>query len=187
MDIRLVADALRDKFTNTDRPILIGIEGFGGSGKTTISRQLAEALGDTHVIHIDDFIVKEKLLEKAWDTGVFDHARLEHQVLKPVTLGQTVRYQKLLYDTNKLSEYTTIESAKYIIVEGIACYITSLRHYYDFKIWVNTSIDLAMARGIARDGTHGNADDWQDWAQIDLLYVNKYTPDLVADFIITNQ
>jgi hypothetical protein len=72
------------------KPILIAIEGFGGSGKTTFANQLKEALGSTYVVNIDDFIVKEKITEPSWDKGGFDRKRLEEQVLLPASKGQPI-------------------------------------------------------------------------------------------------
>ncbi len=186
MDIKAIAEAIKKDSAHNVPVILIGIEGFGGSGKTTLSKLLLQFLGDAYLIHIDDFIVKEKLLEPAWDTGVFNHARLEKQVLRPAKSGKPIIYQKLIYHENRLGQPITLPPVRYVIVEGISCYIASLRHYYDYKIWVGTPVELAMARGIARDGTHGSADDWKNWGQIDVLYSQKYQPALVADFIATN-
>ena len=167
-------------------PVLIGIEGFGGSGKTTLSKQLGEALGKAYIIHMDDFIVKAKLAEPSWDSGVYDHARLEEQVLRPATNGATIVYQKLLYDADSLSEPIEVPPVDYVIIEGLTCYIPRLAGYYDFKIWIDTPIQVARARGQARSGTHGSADDWAAWAKIDLAYQQKYHSELVADYIVTN-
>ena len=186
MNVKAIAEAIKRDSAHNVPVILIGIEGFGGSGKTTLSKQLLQFLGDAYLIHIDDFIVKEKLLELAWDTGVFDHDRLEKQVLRPAKSGNPIIYQKLAYDENHLGQAITLPSVRYVLVEGISCYIHSLRHYYDFKIWVDTPAELAMARGIVRDGTHDSADDWNKWAQIDILFSQKYQPALVADFIVTS-
>lgn len=186
MDIVSVAETIKVLSAQYAHTILIGIEGFGGSGKTTISKHLSQSLGDAHVIHIDDFIVKEKLLEPAWDTGVFDHGRLEKQVLQPAKSGKPIIYQPLIYDENRLGQPTALPPVQFVIVEGISCYITFLRPYYDIKIWVDTSIEIAMSRGIARDGTHGNSKDWKRWAKIDVSYLQKYQPNLVADYIVTN-
>lgn len=71
------------KIKKTPKSIVIGIEGFGGSGKSTVAAKLAELLGSAYVIGIDDFIVKEKVNEPSWDKGAFDRDRLEKQVLIP--------------------------------------------------------------------------------------------------------
>ncbi len=42
------------------KPILIGIEGFGGSGKTTLSEKLKYELRSAYTVNIDDFIVKRE-------------------------------------------------------------------------------------------------------------------------------
>ncbi len=186
MNVNTVSRRIRDLSTQNGKHILIGIEGFGGSGKTTISQQLADKLGASYIIHIDDFIVKEKLDEPDWDTGVFDHARLEKQVLIPASSGRQITYQKLLYEPNRLGEPITVPPVQYIIIEGISCYVPSIRQYYDFTIWVDTPIRIAKSRGIARDGTHGSAADWEAWAQIDIKYQKKYHPELAADATISN-
>lgn len=186
MDIAAVTNSIKSMSFKRMRPIVIGIEGFGGSGKTTVSKQLAQDLGKSYVIHIDDFIVKEMLSEPAWDTGVFDHRRLEKQVLVAAASGKEIIYQKLLYDSNCLGDFVKVPPVNYLIIEGISCYIPSLRQYYDIKIWVDTPIRAAKERGIAREGTHGSAADWESWATIDVLYQKKYHPEIMADFSITN-
>lgn len=186
MQIKDIANTIKRIEPRHAPPVLIGIEGFGGSGKTTLSTQLGNALGNAYIIRIDDFLVKSKLRESAWDTGVFDHARLEKQVLKPATQGKAIIYKKLLYATNRLSDPIQVPKVDYVIIEGISCYIPTLRDYYDFKVWVDTPIQVAKKRGQARDGTHGSAEDWDAWAKIDLAYQQKYHPELLADFIVSN-
>lgn len=186
MQIQAVANKIKNSSRARAYPKVIGIEGFGGSGKTTLSKQLMDSLDNAYVIHLDDFIVKSKLHEPAWDTGVFDHARLEEQVLKPAVNSSPIVYQKLLYDEDSLSDFIDVPEVEYIIIEGISCYAPKLLKYYDFKIWVDTPIHIAQQRGQDRDGTHGSAEDWAAWSIIDILYQQKYHPELVADFTVTN-
>lgn len=167
-------------------PILIAVEGFGGAGKTTFAQKLAKELGDVRIVQLDDFIVKDKLLEPSWDKGGFDRARLEEQVLKPIQGGSTVQYQKLIWQKNKLSDFVPVHSAQYLIVEGISSYHPDIAHYYNFKIWIETPVALAKERGHARDGSSENAAHWDLWAENDLRYKKKYHPELSADFIFEN-
>lgn len=154
---------------STHHPVLIAIEGFGGAGKSTIASQLAKLLGNTYVIEIDDFIVKEKLMEPSWDKGSFDRARLEQQVLIPITNDRPASYQKLIWSTNELSEPVTIPATDYLIIEGISSYHP----------------DIATERGRTRDGSNEDA-HWELWSQNDLRYQQRYHPEIVADFIINN-
>ncbi|HEX7368067.1 MAG TPA: hypothetical protein VF261_00215, partial [Candidatus Saccharimonadales bacterium] len=68
-------------------------------------------------------------------------------------------------------------------VEGISCYHPDIARYYDYKIWVDTSIETAKERGRARDGNNENAQYWDLWAENDLRYQQKYHPEQVADFV----
>ena len=183
MDIEGIASRIRK---SEAKPVLIAIEGFGGSGKSTIAEKLKEALKNTYVINIDDFIVKEKILEQSWDKGGFDRSRLEQQVLIPVTTGQDATYQKLMWETNTLSDPIAVPKTDYLIIEGISSYHPDIAKYYDFKIWVDTPVEIAKERGRARDGDNENAQHWDLWAENDLGYQQKYHPEELADFVIAN-
>ena len=168
------------------KPFLIGIEGYGGSGKTTLAQELSTALGDAYVISIDDFIVKEKLAEPSWDGGAFDRDRLERQVLRPARHGEPVAYQRLDWETNTLSALVFVPAVSYLIIEGISAYHPSIEGYYDVKIWVETPAAIAQARGHARDGGSENAAFWELWAQNDIAYQQRYHPEAQADFVYVN-
>jgi uridine kinase len=168
------------------RLALIAIEGYGGSGKTTFANQFRNALGSAFVVNIDDFIVKDRITKPSWDKGGFDRKRLEQQVLIPATTGQRVSYQALIWETNTLSEPKVVPSVDYLIVEGISSYHPDIALYYDYKIWVDTPIDVAKARGKARDAGNENADKWDMWAENDLMYQHQYHPEQNADFVVTN-
>lgn len=171
---------------HASKPVLVAIEGFGGSGKTTFANKLSSSLGNAYVVNIDDFIVKDKLAEPSWDMGAFDLERLERQVLIPATTQQPISYQELLWETNSLSEPKHVPEVDYLIVEGITSYHPSIAAYYDYKIWVDTPIDIAKARGRARDAGNENEEEWDMWAEMDLTYQQKYHPESLADFTVEN-
>jgi uridine kinase len=180
----MTIDQIANRITQDKRqPILIAIEGFGGSGKTTFAKKLASVLGDAYVINIDDFIVKEKLTKHSWDKGAFDRARLEDEVLAPLTTGRPASFRKLIWATNELSEPIAVPDTKYLIIEGISSYHPNIARYYTYKIWIDTPIEVAKERGRARDGSNENAAHWDLWAANDVAYQDRYHPEKQADFV----
>ena len=47
-------------------------------------------------------------------------------------------------------------------------------------------MEVAKARGRARDGNNENAANWDLWAENDLAYQAKYHPEQQADYIVEN-
>lgn len=164
---------------------LIAIEGFGGSGKSTFAVSLKEGLGSAFVVNIDDFIVKERITDPSWDKGAFDRRRLEKQVLIPASGNQPVSYQRMIWETNLLSEPIIVPKVDFLIVEGISSYHPDIAHHYGFKIWIDTPIEVARDRGRARDGDNENAQHWDLWAASDLAYQEHFHSELVADLVVS--
>jgi uridine kinase len=185
MNLETIANSIKSN-RQPDQSIIIGIEGFGGSGKSTIANNLANLLGNSSVVSIDDFIIKQNIIENDWDKQVFDRARLEKEVLIPARAGKDITYRRFVWDSNTLSDPINLPKTDYLIVEGISCYHPSIVDYYDYKIWVNTPIEIAKLRGQKRDAGTENEKHWDLWAQNDLAYQQKYHPDLVADFTVSN-
>jgi uridine kinase len=184
MDINGITSEIEK--AKSDKPILIAIEGFGGSGKSTLAEKLKNGLPNSEVIKIDSFIIKENAQNaQPWEE-VFDKKRLEEQVLKPASQDLPVTYQKFDWVNNRLGADVMLSHFKYLIVDGITSYIPELEHYYNFKIWVNTPIDIAKSRGKNQDADNENAGLWDKWAKCDLVYQEKYHPEKRADFVIDN-
>ncbi len=169
------------------KPVLIGIDGFGGSGKTTIANKLCVMLWSAYVVNIDDFIIKEKINESSWDKGGFDRERLARQVLIPASKSLPVSYEKLLWESNILSEPIHIPVSDYLIVEGISSCHPEIAGYYDYRVWVDTPIEIAKSRGKARDVGNENENKWDVWAENDLKYQDYHHPEQHATFIIQNK
>lgn len=168
------------------KPLLIAIDGFGGSGKSTIAIQLQELLGSAYVIGMDSFIIKEKLDDMSADKTAFDRQRLIQEVLLPARNDKEIIYRHLEWDTNTLSHHIAVPNIKYLIVEGISATHPDIADYFDYKIWVDVPIEIAKKRGKLRDSGNENRDKWDLWAHNDIAYKEKYHPDLNADSIISN-
>jgi myo-inositol catabolism protein IolC len=63
--------------------------------------------------------------------------------------------------------------------------------YFDYKVWIGCPIEIATARGKARDRLSGSDEAhiarWDtEWVPKDLKYFNLIHPDKLADFIYIN-
>lgn len=167
-------------------PVLIAVEGFGGSGKSTFAANLKTVLGDAFVISIDCFYLKDKISDATKSN--FDRARLERQVLMPLKNGSPAAYRRLDWDTNRLSEPIKVPEVRYVIIEGVSSTDPDIASYYDFKIWIETPMNVAKARGSLRDRDLGADHDnlWDQWTSTYLEYKNLQHPEKRADFIYDN-
>src|SRR3989344_4105754 len=142
MTIEEVIDYIKNGVTK-QKPVFIAVEGFGGSGRSTLAEKLKHLLPNAEVIKIDSFILKEPAQNaEPWEQ-VFDRKRLEQQVLKPASSGKTISYQRLDWAKDALGPSITLPKTEYLIIDGISSSHPDIEHYYSFKIWVNTPIDTA--------------------------------------------
>ena len=164
-------------------PFVVSIEGFGGSGKSTVATHLAAHVTDSAVVPMDDFIVKEHILDPRNEKH-YDLARVEREVLIPFTQGLPFNYRRLDWDTNALVPIDGMVDSTLVILEGICSYHPKLDSYVDVRVWVNTPLDIATARGRARDAGNENEKHWDVWRAADLAYLTEFEPDKRADITI---
>lgn len=145
------------------RPVVIGVTGGSGSGKTTVSRDIVERLQGESVVMIPQDAYYKDQSEKAMADRVktnydhpdaFDHELLIQQV-KQLLAGQTI--EQPIYDYSqhtRASNTVTIEPADVIILEGVLLFVDSaVRDLLDIKIFVDTDDDLRFIRRLQRDIT----------------------------------
>lgn len=145
--------------TASHRPLFVGIAGGSGSGKTTISSALLEAVPGVALVQHDAYYRDRRDLEFAERSGLnYDHPdSLETDLLirHLDLLAQGVAIERPVYDFSihlRSPEVEVVEPAEAVLVEGILVLADkALRDRLDLKIYVDTDPDLRLARRLERD------------------------------------
>ncbi len=144
-----------------NRPVIIGIAGGSGSGKTTIALAVVEAVGSEQVVLIQHDAYYRDLAHLDFDERVktnFDHPdSLETELLvehlRELRAGRAV--DRPVYDFAnhvRTAETVHVHPEPVIIVEGILVLVEpALRDMMDLRIYVDTDGDLRMLRRLQRD------------------------------------
>jgi len=141
-------------------PVIIGIAGGTGSGKSTIADAIQREIKDNITIITQDSYYKsfQNLAKCEREKLNFDHPETfdnELMISHLKALKQRVPVEMPIYDfASHLRTKKTIQlkPAKIIIVEGILIFENkNLRNLMDIKIFVDTDSDIRILRRIERD------------------------------------
>lgn len=143
------------------RPLIIGICGGTGSGKTTITRRIIDALAAESVTILQQDNYYKDYPQLSYEERVrvnFDHPDsmdtpllIEH--VRRLREGEAI--ESPTYDFANFQRHTQtvrIDPRAAIIIEGILIFENrALRNLMDIKIFVDTDADLRFIRRLLRD------------------------------------
>lgn len=143
------------------KPVIIGIAGGTGSGKSTITKELIKLIDekDVTIIEQDSYYKDQSNLpfEERVKTNydhpfAFDNELLVSQ-LKDLIAGKAI--EKPVYDFsihNRTEETKRVKPKDVIILEGILILAEKeIRDLLDIKVFVDTDADVRIIRRILRD------------------------------------
>lgn len=143
------------------KPLIIGIAGGAGSGKSTISEKLKSVNGENKVQ-----IIEQNSFIKDFSSMNFDERQklnLEHpdsydfdllvRVLNDLALGNDVSIPSFDFvSLERIDNFQNISPKDIIIVEGsLILYEKKLRDLFDIKVFIETDSDIRLIRRIIRD------------------------------------
>jgi len=143
------------------KPLIIGIAGGTGSGKSTVARRVGEALRGASVIALDmdayyrnlAHLTLEQRRHVNWDhPDAFDvDLLLEHLQ----ALAERRAIEKPVYDyvSHLRAAHTVrVEPADVVVIDGILLFVDPrVRALCDVKVFVDTDADIRLVRRIRRD------------------------------------
>ncbi|MDX8410557.1 MAG: uridine kinase, partial [Mariprofundaceae bacterium] len=144
-----------------DSPLIVGIAGASGSGKTRVARMLLELLGDEQVllIHHDDYYHDRSSLPLEQRHAInFDHPDaldtellIEH--LHELGQGREVMMPEYDFEHHvRKGEGKRQGPKEIIIVEGILTFVDeAMRQLFDIRVFVEADDDICFIRRARRD------------------------------------
>lgn len=153
-----------------NRPWMVAIDGRSGSGKSTLANLLHQVVPNSAVVHTDDV---------AWHHSFFDWDELMIAgILKPLHAGNAVCYQPPGWRTKGRPGSIELEAGlDLVIVEGVGASRVELMPWIDRAVWVQSDLDEAERRGIARDGADEAARNfWREWMTQEIVFLEQQRP-----------
>lgn len=161
-----VAQNIAMQAFDAERPLVVGVNGVDGSGKTMLSAELhrqLEAQGlPVAIVHIDDFTPPHSRRTASNDpierycNNTFDIDTLRKAVLAPLAarqLGSISLKHESPHDPSQVVEhgYSFTGSPSVVIVEGVFVFRPELADYFDAKIFVDIPLSEMRERAIEHD------------------------------------
>lgn len=143
------------------KPIIIGITGGTGSGKSTVTKEIFNAFGGEKIAMIEQdayykdqshLSMEERVLTNYDHPTAFDNKLLASH-LRALINGESI--EKPQYDFtlhNRTEKTVRVDSKDIIIVEGILILEDKeIRDLLDIKVFVDTDADVRILRRLVRD------------------------------------
>ena len=171
----------RDKKQNT--PYIIGINGIDCAGKTTLAKDLSGQLKQSginnEIFHIDDF----------------NNEKVEKETYRAFALGNWNendfdRYYEAIIDFQKARKAVEAASAsnEIVIVEGIFIFQPHLNNIFDYRIYLEVDVSVALTRFEERRRLKGDdrpVEIFEDiWVRAHNKYVSEINPQKICDLLI---
>lgn len=153
------------KWQKSHDKLIVAIDGYAGSGKTTVADFIGKQNPDVLVVHLDDFIhlskYRKKMIKEAKDKSkVFEYNWYRYGDLEKLLSEFKTKNKGLLklkiydYDKNKFYPKKLFKlSKKILVIDGIFLFHSKhkIDSLFDKTIYLDTDFIKADKKRIARD------------------------------------
>jgi uridine kinase len=119
------------------------VDGPAGSGKTTLGRAIADAVG-AQLVRTDD-------LMEGWRGLGGTGAQLE-AIVRPLVDGVAGSYRHFNWYLDRFDRVVEVPVAPWLVIEGVGAGNPVIADLVTVLVWVEVDDDLRFARGMERDG-----------------------------------
>lgn len=144
--------------------MIVAIDGYAGSGKTTVADYIGKQNSDVLVIHLDDFIhhwkKRKQMIESAKDKAkVFEYEWYRYDDLEKLVRQfkakekGSVKSKIYDYDKNDFTSASFDLSKKILVIDGIFLFHSKhkINKLWDMRVYLDVNFAKADKRRVARE------------------------------------
>ena len=183
MLLTLMQDAL-DK--SRARPIVVGVDGRCGSGKTSIAGLMRDVL-DCNVIHMDDFFLPPEMRTpermREWGGNVH-YERVESEVLAGLRRSAPFRYGVFDCGQMAITKQVEVPARPITVIEGSYALHPRLSPIYDIKVFCDIDEKAQRERIRKRNGEDMLPMFLNRWIPMEERYFDGLGIEAICDHVL---
>ncbi len=152
--VAAVVDAARHAQPRCGDCVVVAVDGPTGSGKSTLSGAVAQALG-APVVPLD-------AIYPGWDGLAASVGLLTTEVLEPIAHGEPAAYRTWDWEKHRWAGSVPVPAGRYLVVDGCGASVRPAGTYAAVRVWLDAPRDIRRQRGVTRDGDVFDA-HWEEW------------------------
>jgi len=172
------------------RPIVVGVSGYCGSGKSTLTRHLVDQLPGAYRMRGDDFLDPSRSHKRSSDWDGVERSRLVAEVFLPLREGRPGTFRRYDWSKRELGNPEPTPSADILLVDVIGLFHPEALATIDLTIWCDVDLETAARRGMTRDAALGRNFDslWRDvWIPNEQDFQERFAPRARAEVLFSTE
>ncbi|MBK0331804.1 phosphoglycerate transporter [Brachybacterium sp. MASK1Z-5] len=185
-----MVQAIGDAAESARHPIVVGISGFCGAGKSVLARQLEPLLPGAIRMRGDDFLDPERSHRRSSDWDGVDRERLRDTVLSRFRSEQRGMFRRFDWSMRALAEPEPVPAGRILLVDLIGLFHPEVLDALDLSIWCDVDLETAAARGMERDRRLGRDHErlWREvWMPNDRAFYRAFQPRDAATLVLNSR
>lgn len=163
------------------RPVLIGLDGRSGAGKTVLADALAARLAPFARVAV----LRIESMYPGWDglAEAVDEGGPYPAAVRALHAAGTARWRTWDWHRGAPGPTARLGPADVVVCEGVGALSAAARPLLDLAVWLELDAPARRERALARDGDTF-APHWERWAAHEEAYLDRHRPRAAADVVL---